>query len=383
MKWTKPGHEFDKIGEELCNENKRYIIWGAGEAGKAFYDKYSKTLNFVAFIDNDKYKQGKKYKGIEIIPRNKISKYDNVVVVICVMGYYSEIEIYLKDLGYKECVEFFYDNQFVAIFEMYKNSNLVMWHVNVPITDCCTLRCKNCSALIPYIKKPRHLELQNIIKDIDQLFSMTDTIHEFHLLGGEPMLYPYLSELIEYIGQKYKDRIYEFAIATNGTILADKKLLEICKKYNTIFIISDYMSSSFFYKKQKSLELCKQLDEVKIKYRYSIKDEWYDFGCPSTTKLSYNEDECISRFSKCRSLNRILRDGRLYYCHHQVGAVWSKYIQDTKEAYIELETFSKIGKKLLLEYSLGYTEKGYLYFCNSCNGYDGINDKIIPSAEQL
>ena len=48
--------------------------------------------------------------------------------------------------------------------------------------------------------------------------------------------------------------------------------------------------------------------------------------------------------------------------------------------------FSKLGeteyKKEVLEYSMGYSDKGYLDMCRYCNGAEA-KDKSIPVAEQM
>ncbi|MGN0710616.1 MAG: radical SAM protein [Anaerovoracaceae bacterium] len=381
MKWTKPGNEFDIIGKNLCNKSKKYILWGAGKAGQIFFDRYSERLNIIAFIDSDNKKIDSEYRGIPILNPDSLIENPDAIVIICVLGYYAEIEEHLKKLNYIKYENYLYTNEFTTLYEMYAEDKLVCWHVNVPITDKCTLRCKDCSVFIPYIENPQHRDILEIQQDIDSLFHIVDEVPELHLLGGEPVLHKELPELIVYIGERYRDKIGELAIATNGTLLASKELLYYANKYDVSFIISDYTSSAHFDGRQRSKELCLQLEENGIEYTYAVKDKWYDFGCPSEVDLKVSEKKLKERFSGCRSINRILINNRLYYCHHQVGAVWAELTEDNCDGYIDLNDID--DKKVLMEYSLGFTEKGYLDFCRHCYGYDGINDRIIPSAEQL
>ena len=50
--------------------------------------------------------------------------------------------------------------------------------------------------------------LDQVKKDIDIFFSVVDYIMLFHISGGEPFLYPYLKELVTYIGENYRDKIH-------------------------------------------------------------------------------------------------------------------------------------------------------------------------------
>ena len=60
-------------------------------------------------------------------------------------------------------------------------------------------------------------------------FFKVDYIQEFVLIGGEPLLYEKLPQVIEYIGSKYRNQINIFSITSNGTILPSKELINVCK----------------------------------------------------------------------------------------------------------------------------------------------------------
>ena len=53
-----------------------------------------------------------------------------------------------------------------------------------------------------------------------------------------------------------------------------------------------------------------------------------------------------------------------------------------KDDYLDIEELKADAKKVLLEFQMGYSEKGYLDMCNYCNGADAVNYPI-PVAEQL
>ncbi len=65
---------------------------------------------------------------------------------------------------------------------------------------------------------------------------MVDYCGEFVLIGGEPLLYKELPEVVEYIGNNYRDKIATFSITTNGTILPSAKLRSVCRENNVTFL---------------------------------------------------------------------------------------------------------------------------------------------------
>ena len=65
----------------------------------------------------------------------------------------------------------------------------------------------------------------------------------------------------------------------------------------------------------------------------------------------------------------------------------SRYIASLKKAqteddFLDLEKLHGDYKKILMEFELGYSEKGYLDMCRHCNGADA-KDLTIPVAEQV
>lgn len=89
------------------------------------------------------------------------------------------------------------------------------------LTKRCNLRCKMCNQasqrtkLVSRYKELSLEEWEKIIDDIDNSFFFKPRIH---LTGGEPLLYPGILELVEYI----KKRHFKCSITTNGLILPKK-----------------------------------------------------------------------------------------------------------------------------------------------------------------
>ena len=61
MKWTNPGHEFDKIGHTLKNMESLYIYYGTEFQGRRAYETINPLLRWlkwqIIFIDSNEEKQ--------------------------------------------------------------------------------------------------------------------------------------------------------------------------------------------------------------------------------------------------------------------------------------------------------------------------------------
>lgn len=373
----------DRVAKIVVDANNNYVIWGAGAAGIRFYEHFKSKIKIIAFVDSDKKKNKDKYAGLKIIKPKEIKEQKKIKIIICVLGYYNEIEQYLIENDFVENEDYFYEKEFVSIYELFKNDILKLWHLNLHITEYCTLKCGQCSAMIPYIKKPINIRFDNVCRDLERIFEKVDYIQELHLIGGEPMLYPNLEKLIKFIGENYRSRIGEFAVATNGTIIAKGKLLEYSRIYDVLYIISDYSNSEDFIGNQKGVALNNLLISNHIKTRYSNKNLWLDFGDPTILKTDENIIENEKRFKRCRTLNRVLREGKLYYCHHNLGAILADLAIEEENSYIDLEKNLQLRKIDLLRFDLGLLKSGYFEFCLRCNGYERLNNKWIPAAKQI
>ena len=93
-----------------------------------------------------------------------------------------------------------------------------------------------------------------------RLIDATDSIYELRLLGGEPLYYLHLYDVLNLINDE--DNIKTSNIVNNGIlIIKDERILEILKNSTFHLVISDYGFLS-----RKKNELIKQLEEHHIRY---------------------------------------------------------------------------------------------------------------------
>lgn len=202
------------------------------------------------------------------------------------------------------------------------------------------------------------------------------------MIGGEPLLYEKLPQVIEYIGSKYRNQINIFSITSNGTILPSKELINVCKKYNVLFRISNYTNSISNLEYQYN-KLAKLFRDNKVQCRIGNKETtWMDYGFDYYERKCSNE-ELVEVFDKCNTPCHEIRENRFYYC------VMARSVSDNlsynvgEDDYLDINKLvGDNGKEEFLKYILGYSEKGYLDMCRFCHGADCKNYPI-PAAEQM
>ena len=295
--------------------------------------------------------------NIQLVNINDFDKQGNVIVTTD--EFRKDYQMYLDEHKIKHT---WYKN--IASIWPYKYLNKVhIFQSDVLVTERCNLNCSHCNMFIPHFEMPKHRELDTMIKDIDSYFNIVDYVSVFHLVGGEPFLHPQIQDVIQHILSNYIHKIDKFIITTNGSIAPKPFTIELLKSSNVILSVSNY--SDKLEKLKTKVE--KVIDIYKtngIKHYVRNEIEWYDFG-DLRVKNNLPTDKLIKHFDSCTAPFRGLNDGKFYYCHLNTGAVLTKLFPLDKNDYVEID---KVSKEDLLKFDLGYTDLGYITFCDNCNG---------------
>lgn len=99
------------IWKEICN--KRLIIYGTGQIGKLFFDKYRNKFSIYACTCTDN--AGQPLEGLQFVPSDEINV-DTDFVVIC-SGAYEDISFYLMQKGWHVNQNFITYRVFSALYE--------------------------------------------------------------------------------------------------------------------------------------------------------------------------------------------------------------------------------------------------------------------------
>jgi len=381
MKYNPNLHNFNKFIAEWDIE-KEYVLFGASKECVQFirsvdYLLGNDVLKIKCIVDHDVkdesnvlnvneissfYHQSKNLtntrENLKLIHIDNFeSNGDNVIITS------DEYRQYYKDYLDKQDIKYTWYKNIASIWPFVLNQKVHIFQTDVLVTEKCNLACSFCNMFIPHYELPKHRDTQIILSDIDSYFNLVDYVSIFHLVGGEPFLHPNIKDIIEYIIEKYSDKIDKFIITTNGTVLPKEEILEVLKNNNVILSVSNY--SNKLEKLKSKVE--KVVDTYKVNnINHYVRNniEWYDFG-DLRIKNNMSEEELINHFDSCTAPFRGLNDGKFYYCHLNTSAVLTKLFPLNDNDYVNL---SDVSSENLIKFDLGFTELGYITFCDNCNG---------------
>ncbi len=391
MKWQNKGHEFDQKAEELLKNPEKFrhiYIFGAGLIGADLIPMMRAYGILEGFIDNDMQKQRSGYHGFCVHSIEEYKKMQGGFVVIAAsVQNIPDIVGQLEKLQLSEGEDFVthtrFCNEIFPILSVYLFQKAYVNTAQISLTERCSLRCKKCAhgCFAVDNAKAQDLTIEQACRSADAFFSKVDFIYEFVLIGGEPLLYRQLPEIIRYIGKKYREQIGIFSITTNGTILPDEKVLQACRDYHVLFRISNY-SMAVSGLRERYKKLTSLLDENVVAYELGREErEWMDYGFEYVDR---GEDtaELTRVFDVCKTLCREIRGNRYYFCVMARSVSENMGFGVGMDDYLDLDSLTgEDYQRVLLEFDLGYSEKGYLDMCRRCHGADAIKYPI-PVAEQ-
>ena len=299
-----------------------------------------------------------KRENIKLIHIDEFNDFDAKVIITT-----DEFRNYYKKYLQSKNVKHTWYKNIASIWPFEYKNKVHIFQTDILVTERCNLNCSHCNMFIPHYENPKHREVDVIINDIDLFFSKTDYVSILHLVGGEPFLYPNIDGVMQHILSNYIHKIDKFIITTNGTVSLKPTTNELLKHNNIILSVSDY-SDKLEKLKNKVTRNIENFKFHKIKHYVRNEIEWYDFG-DLRIKKNRNTDDLINHFDSCTAPFRGLNDGKFYYCHLNTSAVRTKIFPIDDNDYIKLDS---ISREDFIKFDLGYTELGYITFCDNCNG---------------
>lgn len=388
MKWRNKGEELKNKAENILNEfkkRKEVYIFGAGILGEELRSVLENYGIFAGYIDNDKQKQKNSYNEAQVI-----SIQDYIVA-----GKHKWIVVAASDQNTKNIcrqlvreklipnVDFFilqhFMNETFPIISYYFYDKLYVDLAQISLTERCTLKCKKCAhACYNVSNESKDLELDFVKESADNFFSKFDIVKEFVLIGGEPFLYKDINAVIKYIGEKYRDKMIIFSITTNGTILPDDETVKLCTRYNITLRVSDYSCSIPRLKSNYDKLYEKFAGNRIVTWKTDNENSWFDYGFGEFDRGD-ETDGLIMAFDKCKTPCREIRGSKYYYCVMARSVAENLKMGIGEKDYIDLKQIE--NREMLLEFQMGFSDKGYLDMCRFCRGADA-KDYLIPAAEQ-
>ena len=383
MKWNNKGHEYDTVYENI-RKKERFYLFGAGDYGKQFLKIFREEIQIEGYVDNSVQKQNTVINGLKCFAFDDVPKRGNVGIVVT-MSQIARVKPVeqLERAGYVRNVDFFIIEEFISIYFVYKYDKVYFSSISFLPSTACNLNCRNCLNFNPFAKQFYVREWDDLVRDVDTFFGCVDHIMLFHVSGGEPMVYKYTADLIEYIDKNYRHKIDTLRTVTNGTIVPKDEVLKKLSKCNVEVTVDDYREAVPQFN-ERFEQLIQKFEAYHIKYYINKVDSWVDLAPEKTDYSTKSEEWMIRHRSSCSQSWQELRDGRLYSCNYAAYATVAGIAgeQDAEETF-DLRNFTSDKKKELIEFRLGYTEKGYTNFCKKCRGFTPENNEEVKPAVQV
>ena len=127
-----------------------------------------------------------------------------------------------------------------SIIYPYMQTMPELMQIEFPLADHCNLNCKGCSHFSNLVPSPVFPDKKQFKQDLNQLAGYFSQIHNFYLLGGEPLLNPEIAEYITSVRSVFP--YTQIIIVTNGLLLLSLKeeLIHIIKENRVHISISHY-----------------------------------------------------------------------------------------------------------------------------------------------
>lgn len=399
-------------------KDKKILIYGAGILFDAAYNKYDfSNLNIIGISDKkfENENSPKEFLGIKTYAPDEISSLDIDCILISLKEYYSILNIFqmqfkniqvlpLVEKNIESSIERRLINHNIWIelnglhgkkrqkyskikllkTQLCNKLNYYTGKIDIPqieftLTTKCTLRCKHCCNFIPEIKTEEHclISFDDFKVQVDNLLNAVNSVKNFLLIGGEPLLVKDLHKYLDYVASKKK--IKRVWIVTNGTLLMKDELIKVAKKYRkkTTIWISNYSKNEDLKNKLHHSELIGQINNANLDYDYKKDLNW---GYTSPIGKNKKRDGQKEYFKYCNNHCVAVFGGKIYVCPRAgVFDIKGIYTPDEEEVInLNVENNSKILKQKLIK----FYSRDYFSACDYCVVLeDRTEPSVIPAIQ--
>jgi len=199
---------------------KSVFIWGARMTGLgALRLLRTKKINVSGFIDSDSAFFEKKVRGLTVfhpdIISEKILSEKNPAILIAVSLKEEEIQKQLISIGVRDVPVYSFQDEKSPYY-------------TVDILSSCNLKCASCPHSIENHGVPKgSMTLETFKNVVDKIVSETPDVSHMSLYSwGEPLLHPYIDEIVQYI----HDKNIAVALSSNLSIRFDERIEKLIEK---------------------------------------------------------------------------------------------------------------------------------------------------------
>lgn len=383
----------ESFSREKYRADKKILIYGAGNYGaiaKAALEKMD--IPVYAFVDRAQ--AGKQYFGIKCLHPDELGSYTNDIVIIASLNYFYDMLAYCKSIGAKyiydmeNLMQVKVDEEQLSEYvidelhnpEKYRNvvsystqEMFVVNHVEMVITECCTLKCRDCANLMQYYNRPENMDIKALIEQFDRFISCIDILLDLRILGGEPFIVRNIDEVIRHYADN--EKIKKITIYTNSTLVPGESILNSLRHPKVSVHMSNYSGIS-----RKVNELDEALNKYGVTHYIHLYEKWNDLG--NCERRNTSIDAAKSIFSEC-VMARCLTfyRGKLYLCPRSAHGEKLGFFRNKREDLVDFtdDSYSREDKKE--ETARLINTRNYTTACFYCNG-SNIRSKEVDAAVQ-
>lgn len=257
----------------------------------------------------------------------------------------------------------------------YRNKKINLPMLEVWVGKSCTMKCKYCCHLIPYIKA-EFFPVNDLILDCEKILLISN-IGYFSIVGGEPFTNKDLYKLLDYIAEKKE--IKNGKIVTNGTVIPDERTTRsLIALNNKLEIHVDRYPS----RTDRTDDFCRYLKKHKIPFCVTDSSEWRwkDLGLPGLKEQTAAITR--KRFRNCWNKKCFTLAHGFFSCCPR-GITTCEVFGQKQNQY---DCFN-INKTNLLETKVGIAVSMNKFitkdFCRYCLGMSNRNTSSVLPGEQL
>ena len=266
------------------------------------------------------------------------------------------------------------------------HEKIKLTNASLVITLRCTLKCKLCTAHVPYYAVPPHYSLETISTAVKNFFAVIETVGKLTINGGEALMHPELPEILDELSA-YKGRIGLLELLTNGTLLPKPRLLEKLRDNNVDILVNNY-GGHLSVKVEKLVEAFKSYG-ITYRLREQNEDERYFGGWVDISDLTRKErDDADTKalFGKCVYPGAFrcfaIFGDRAYICGVYKRCFDLGIVPDNPDEYVDFSDAcadTLEGKILKIR---RFYERDFFSSCRFCDGFCPDSPRYLP-AEQL
>ena len=242
----------------------------------------------------------------------------------------------------------------------------------------CTLKCKHCLHLMPYLKKHNLYDIDELIKDIKKIQKIANIKH-LSIAGGEPFTHPYLYKLLDFVYSN-KD-IQESEVVSNATIVPDTQSLDLLKKLNGKLYIRVDVYPGNEKRGDEFLSVCRNygIDCRVLFYPDKNNAKWYNAGTPDKKINSVQRTKEVYQACFIKHCNS-MADGIFVPC---CRGIITEQIYGFPANKFENLNIRKLKANAFGKASLAVATNQLYWkdFCRYCDGVSFLAEEVTPGIQ--